>query len=64
MQTDPQLVQATLDGDRHAFNTLIDRYESMVFGMALSRVKNIHDAQDIAQEVFLQAFLRLNTLGA
>ncbi|HHZ91798.1 TPA: hypothetical protein EYN98_16765 [Candidatus Poribacteria bacterium] len=35
----------------------------MVLAMAFSKVKNIHDAQDTAQEVFTRVFTRLNTVS-
>ena len=62
MQTDAQLVKATLAGDSNAFNELIERYQSAVYGLGLSIVGNVHDAQDIAQETFVSAYLSLEKL--
>ena len=62
MQTDAQLVSATLNGDSDAFSQLVDRYKSAIYGLAISIVGNTQDAQDIAQETFLAAYLGLETL--
>lgn len=35
-------------------NDMISRYSNMVYRLALSRTKNIHDAEDIFQEVFFR----------
>ena len=50
------LVQQMQAGDLDAFGTLVERHQSMVFGTVLAIVENVHDAQDAAQEVFLQAW--------
>ncbi len=50
------LVQQMQAGDVDAFGTLVERYQGMVFGTVLAIVENVHDAQDAAQEVFLQAW--------
>ncbi|MFQ6042488.1 MAG: RNA polymerase sigma factor [Candidatus Poribacteria bacterium] len=57
--TDGMLVQRCLNGDKEAFGFLVDRYKEAVFGLAYSKVGNIHDAQDIAQEAFLNAYKNL-----
>jgi tetratricopeptide (TPR) repeat protein len=57
--TDEMLVQRCLDGDKEAFGFLVDRYKESVFGLAYSKVGNVHDAQDIAQEAFLNAYKNL-----
>jgi len=58
--TDGMLVQRCLNGDKEAFGFLVDRYKESVFGLlTYSKVGNIHDAQDIAQEAFLSAYKNL-----
>ncbi|MDR1753745.1 MAG: RNA polymerase sigma factor [Eubacterium sp.] len=39
---------------RDNFESVIELYLPMVYRLAFSRVKNIHDANDISQEVFLK----------
>ena len=62
MRMDEALVAEALAGGPEAFAPIIDRYKDAVFGIALSRVRNFHDAEDIAQTVFVEAFQRLGTL--
>ena len=59
---DEQLIGATLGGDIPAFGKLVERYWNMVFALALSRISNSAEAEDIAQESFLKAYSKLGTL--
>ena len=43
-------------GSQTAFSQLIDAYQQKVFGTCISFVPNKEDAEDIAQEVFLEVF--------
>jgi RNA polymerase sigma factor (sigma-70 family) len=58
---DGDLVAATLRGDRAAFAVLLDRHADRVRVLA-GRLLPSHDAEDIAQEALLQAFLGLDRL--
>jgi RNA polymerase sigma-70 factor, ECF subfamily len=58
---DAALVHAAQAGDRSAFEALYDRHARMVHGMLLARVAAA-DADDLVQEVFLQAWRRLDSL--
>jgi RNA polymerase sigma-70 factor (ECF subfamily) len=60
--TDSQLVEKTLEGDMSAYGVLVDRYRSLVYGLACHVVGNFHDAEDIAQEAFIKAYDSLSTL--
>ena len=44
------------EGKQSAFNHLLDDYQQKVFGTCISFVPNKEDAEDIAQEVFLEVF--------
>ncbi len=57
---DDALVAATRKGDRDAYKTLVERYQSRIFSMALNIVKNREDAEDVVQESFVKAFLSLD----
>jgi RNA polymerase sigma-70 factor (ECF subfamily) len=54
-----QLVRLAQDGSREAFEALVKKYQSKVFSMALSFIRNREAADDAAQEVFLKAYLAL-----
>jgi RNA polymerase sigma-70 factor (ECF subfamily) len=58
--SDETLVAATRKGDRDAYKTLVERYQSRIFSMALDIVKNREDAEDVVQESFVKAFLSLD----
>jgi RNA polymerase sigma factor (sigma-70 family) len=58
---DSDLVAATLRGDRSAFGLLLDRHAGRVRTLA-GRLLPGDDAEDVAQEAFLQAYLGLERL--
>jgi len=62
MNSDPDLIRRTLEGDTDAFGHLVDRYKDAVYGAAYARVGDFHDAQDVAQEAFIQAYRKLSEL--
>jgi RNA polymerase sigma-70 factor, ECF subfamily len=59
--SDEALVRAAQRGDRSAFGALYQRYVRMVHGILLTRVPRAA-AEDLAQDVFLQALPRLGSL--
>lgn len=54
--TDLKLVQKAKVGDRTAFGKLVKKYQNKVLYLAFDLLGNYIDAQDVAQNVFLQAF--------
>ncbi len=56
------LVLAAQDGDRAAFGQLSVRYERMVYGIALARLGNHAEAQELCQEVFMHALEKIEQL--
>jgi RNA polymerase sigma-70 factor (ECF subfamily) len=59
---DGQLVRAALDGETSAFGAIVERYWNMVMALALSKISNAAEAEDIAQESFLKAYSQLSGL--
>ena len=57
--TDIQLVEATLAGDGNAYRRLVERHEGRVYRFLLKHVTCADEAQDLAQETFLQAYRSL-----
>jgi RNA polymerase sigma-70 factor (ECF subfamily) len=53
---DRALVRRYLDGDRHAAGSLVDRYQRIVFNIALRMLSNVQDAEDVTQTVFGNVF--------
>ncbi|NKB65622.1 MAG: sigma-70 family RNA polymerase sigma factor [Candidatus Latescibacteria bacterium] len=63
MQGDAALVAANRRGDTKAFSLLVDRYRYAVFGLCLGHTQDPDVAEDMAQEAFVKAFLRLPDLA-
>ena len=53
------LVRRCLRGDGEAVRTLIERFQAEVFGLCVRLLQHRHDAEDVAQEVFLRVFRSL-----
>jgi RNA polymerase sigma-70 factor (ECF subfamily) len=51
-----ELIAALRKGDEMAFKYLVDNYQDRVFNTAIGIVQNAEDAEDVAQEVFIQVF--------
>jgi RNA polymerase sigma factor (sigma-70 family) len=62
MSEDTLLIQQTLAGDEQAFHRLSVKYQSAIYSLILSYVKNPDDAQEIMQDVFLKAYQGLSSL--
>jgi RNA polymerase sigma-70 factor, ECF subfamily len=57
-----QLVCAAQAGDREAFGVLVERYERAVYTAAFRRLGNHAEAQELSQEVFVQALRKIGQL--
>ena len=51
-----QLVFQTADGSTEAFSVLYDRTQAAVYALALSILKDPHDAQDVTQDTFVRVW--------
>ena len=56
---DAVLVRRSLRGDPAAMQTLVERYQSDVFGLCVRVLHHRQDAEDVTQEVFLRVFRSL-----
>ena len=57
-----QLVHKARTGNRFAFNQLIHIFQNDVFKMVFYRTRSQMDAEDLTQDIFLQAFKNLSRL--
>ena len=57
-----ELVRRAQAGDRDAFGALVERYERSVFATALRRLRDYSEAEELTQDVLLQAFTKLDQL--
>lgn len=56
------LVERAQGGDRAAYGELITRFEPTVYAVALARLRNPAEAQELTQEVFLHGMRKLDQL--
>jgi RNA polymerase sigma factor (sigma-70 family) len=49
-----ELIQGLKNGDETAFKWLVDNYQDRVYNTSIGIVQNAEDAEDVAQEVFIQ----------
>lgn len=56
------LVVRAQSGDRDAFGELFDRYRPAIVAGAMSRVRNADEADELTQDVFIQAMQKINQL--
>ena len=60
--TDIELIREVLqDGNARAFETLMKRYTSAVYGAALRLMKDEENAQEVTQLAFIQAYRQLDS---
>jgi len=62
LQDTSELVVRAQGGDRSAYGTLVERFQPTVYALALSRLRNPVEAQELAQEVFVHAMTKLDQL--
>ena len=60
MSADTDLICRAAGGDSFAFQALVERHRSMVYRVAYQFAGNHHDAEDIAQEVFIKVYRSLD----
>ena len=58
---DVELVARAREGDATAFDQLVERHQAAVHRAALAAVGSPADADDVAQDAFLQAYRRLHS---
>src|SRR5438067_9304314 len=56
------LMERARAGDRSAYGELVERFQPTVYALALSRLRNPTEAQELVQEVFIHAMTKLGQL--
>lgn len=64
LEPDAQLVQQCLRGDAVAWEELVRKHTRRVYNLCYRFVGNSHEAEDLAQEVFLRVFRTLTSYRA
>jgi RNA polymerase sigma-70 factor (ECF subfamily) len=60
--SDKTLIRAVFAGDKAAYEKLYDRYAPLVRAVCYDMTGNLADAQDLAQDVFMRAYEKLEHL--
>ncbi|MCD8509210.1 MAG: RNA polymerase sigma factor SigW [Bacillus sp. (in: Bacteria)] len=48
-------------GNQQAYGEIVELYKDKVYQVAYRMIGNVHEAQDIAQEAFIRAYINLDT---
>ena len=56
---DRGIIERVLEGDREAYGTLVQRYQSKLFAVAFGVLRHREDAREVAQEAFIKAYRNL-----
>tara|TARA_Y100000768_G_scaffold383431_1_gene365591 strand:- start:5831 stop:6397 length:567 start_codon:yes stop_codon:yes gene_type:complete len=59
IEDDDQIIEKCLSGDTDSFRFLVEKYQARIINTCFKYTKNIGDAEDLGQEVFLKAFQNL-----
>lgn len=61
VKDEEQLIQAALAGESQAFGKLVERYQDRLYSAMVNVVGSTDEAEDVVQEAFIQAYIKLNT---
>ncbi len=56
-----ELINHILDGDKNAYRQIIEKYQHMVFRVCMGFIHEKEQANDLTQEIFLNAFIKLES---
>jgi RNA polymerase sigma-70 factor (ECF subfamily) len=59
VENETALIQRARSGDSEAFAALVDGHQRYVYNLALRVVSDVQEAQDLAQETFVRAWVAL-----
>jgi RNA polymerase sigma-70 factor (ECF subfamily) len=60
---DNKLISRCLNGDRNAYEGLVEKYYKTIFRLAQKILRDFDDAEEITQTVFLKAYENLNSFN-
>ncbi|MDX1685927.1 MAG: sigma-70 family RNA polymerase sigma factor [Saprospiraceae bacterium] len=61
MSDEQNLIESIARGDHKALEVLVRENQDFVFSVAMSQMKNYHESQEVAQDVFVKVFRSANT---
>jgi len=60
-EDDPALVERIRAGDGEALRAIVERYQGRIFALIYGIVRDRHEVEDVAQEVFLKVFTKVHS---
>ena len=57
---DRELVRRIRKGDSEALRAIVERYQERIFALVFGIVRDRHEVEDVAQEVFFKVYTRIN----
>lgn len=61
MKSEQELIAESLAGSHEAYSELVDRFSGRLFSAMLHVIGSHEDAEEVVQETFVQAFIKLST---
>ncbi|WP_026692929.1 RNA polymerase sigma factor SigW [Peribacillus kribbensis] len=58
-----ETIKKVLKGDQNAYSLIVDEYKDKVFYLCYRMVGSRHEAEDLAQEAFVKAFINLKSFN-
>ena len=62
--SETEIIQKLKQGNEQAFKEIVENYQKMVVNTCFGLVHNLEDAEDIAQEVFIEVFRSIHKFRA
>lgn len=62
-EDETRLVERAQQGDRQAFQELVENYQRKVYGVCIGMLKDPADSQDVSQEVFIKVYRYLDNFN-
>ncbi|WP_409296486.1 RNA polymerase sigma factor SigW [Peribacillus sp. SCS-26] len=56
-------INQVLKGDQNAYSTIVEEYKDKVFYLCYRMIGNRHEAEDLAQEAFVKAYIHLKSFN-
>lgn len=54
-------IKAVKKGDQQAYEYIVELFENKVFGICFRMIGNRHEAEDLAQEAFIRAYINIQS---
>jgi RNA polymerase sigma-70 factor, ECF subfamily len=61
VKTEAELIREALDGNSHSYGLLVQRFQDRLFNAMTSITGSADEAEDVVQDTFVQAYLKLDT---